>query len=82
MFYFCYIVFIGNEETFYQHTKDFPELPFIVSPDPKKHSLYEKAQKFHKMWYSSNIMNLAVLGKGIEADAEGHSRDSMTAKDR
>lgn len=58
-------LFVGSEETLYQHTKDLPELPCKAKPDPKKVSLNEKVKQFHSMWYSSNIMSLAVLGKGI-----------------
>ena len=43
----------GNRNKFYEITQE--------APDP----LFERAKKFHEMWYSANLMSLVVLDRGI-----------------
>lgn len=48
------LLFSGNKETLL-------DLPKSRGQDPR-----EELLKFHKKFYSSNIMGLSVLGKGLE----------------
>lgn len=60
----CNCILLGNKETLYEHAKGIPQSSRKVCPNPRNMSLNDQVQQFHSLWYSSNIMSLAVLGRG------------------